>query len=91
MVAGSRIVFEMTEMGSSGVHFTVSHAEYKSVVSRDPVRADTRPPWSPVPCNTIAAGRSSWPIVGLEELARRNGPRSFLPWASMRGVVPQEL
>lgn len=85
MVAGSRIVFEMTEMGSSGVHFTVSCAEYKSV------RAATRPTWSPVPCNTIAAGRSSWPIVGLEELARRNGPRSFLPWASMRGVVPQEL
>ena len=85
MVAGSRIVVEMTEMGSSGVHFTVSHAEYKSV------RAATRPPWSPVPCNTIAAGRSSWPIVGLEELARRNDTPSFLPWASMRGVVPQEL
>ena len=36
MVAGSRIVFEMTEMGSSGVHFTVSHAENISQLEQLP-------------------------------------------------------
>jgi hypothetical protein len=44
MVAGSRIVFEMTEMGSSGVHFTVSHAENISQLEQLPALHGLRSP-----------------------------------------------